>query len=621
MGIYKGIDVSEKEYDVVIVGAGIAGALLAKELSVKGHTVLILESGIGQTYNQYHDNVNHYYSTSIKVPNSPYFNNPNSPQPSGGDIVSNIPLDNSKGYFIQKGPMPYFSDYTRVFGGTTLHWLGTCLRMLPEDFSMASKFGIGLDWPLKYTDLYPYYKRAELEIGVAGDLDEQRELERLLGLTEKWFSEEDIFPMHKIPQSYLDQYFKNGLNNLDINLDGETFPVRVTSTPQGRNGIPNEKYKIAGRNYKTVGAVGSKYQGHRCQGYSSCVPICPVQAKYNAMKTLEASLKSGRVDIITQAVASKIETDQNGIVKSIIYKMYKNKNIPEYTVGTANGKMFILAAGAIENSSLLLASSIGGEKVGKYLMDHPFLLTWGLAPINLGTYRGPGSTSGIETLRSGKRRENRSAFRIEISNLGWNWPKGAPQSLIRDLVFNENLLGDTLKKRVFDLSQRQVQLGFLLDQPADVNNKILIDSRYKDALDNFRPVIQYSLCDYTLEGIAKAKQVSDLIFEHLNVEDYSIYSKDEAGYIEYKGKGYAYKGAGHFMGGHIMGNSKHNSVVNHEQKLWGWTNLYAVGCGSMPTSGTANPTLTMAALALMTAEKINLKLLKAKESLLIRGEK
>jgi len=65
-----------------------------------------------------------------------------------------------------------------------------------------------------------------------------------------------------------------------------------------------------------------------------------------------------------------------------------------------------------------------------------------------------------------------------------------------------------------------------------------------------------------------------------------------------------YYGAGHLVGTHRMGTDRSNSAVDDMQRSWDHNNLYLVGCGSFPTVATANPTLTMAALALRTADHI-----------------
>jgi choline dehydrogenase-like flavoprotein len=59
------------------------------------------------------------------------------------------------------------------------------------------------------------------------------------------------------------------------------------------------------------------------------------------------------------------------------------------------------------------------------------------------------------------------------------------------------------------------------------------------------------------------------------------------------------------MGGHRMGSHPKHSVVNADLRSWDHPNLYLVGCGSMTTSGTSNPTLTAAALSCLAADRID----------------
>jgi choline dehydrogenase-like flavoprotein len=63
-------------------------------------------------------------------------------------------------------------------------------------------------------------------------------------------------------------------------------------------------------------------------------------------------------------------------------------------------------------------------------------------------------------------------------------------------------------------------------------------------------------------------------------------------------------GAGHFIGTYRMGTAKSNSVVDLRQRSWDWQNLFLVGSGVFPTSATANPTLTIGALAFWAADTI-----------------
>jgi choline dehydrogenase-like flavoprotein len=165
------------DYDVVVMGAGPAGALVAAELGAAGRSVLVLEAGpaAGRTWADYQANVGHYLAAPAKVPNSPYATSADAPFPSVLDIEPLAPggPPGDAGYFVQEGPLPFSSDYLRSAGGTTMHWLGTCLRMLPADFETGARYGVGGDWPLGYDELEPYYERAERELGVAGDVADQ----------------------------------------------------------------------------------------------------------------------------------------------------------------------------------------------------------------------------------------------------------------------------------------------------------------------------------------------------------------------------------------------------------------------------------------------------------------
>ena len=92
----------------------------------------------------------------------------------------------------------------------------------------------------------------------------------------------------------------------------------------------------------------------------------------------------------------------------------------------------------------------------------------------------------------------------------------------------------------------------------------------------------------------------------LGIENYT----NQAFYLphttkEFEGKRYHFWGSGHLIGTHMMGTEASNSVVDEYQRTWDHDNLYLVGCGSQPTSATANPTLTMMALALRTAKRIS----------------
>jgi choline dehydrogenase-like flavoprotein len=620
-----------QQYDVVIVGAGVGGAIVAKTLSQAGYRVLLLEAGLAvgmaadesTAYTSYQDYLQTYYLANAKVPNAPYPNLTNAPSPNVLDITKVSPgKPDTNGYFVQQGPLPFASDYTRAPGGTTLHWLGTCLRMLPNDFRLRSQYGHAVDWPISYQDLKPYYEMAEQEIGVSAEVSEQC----YPGTSPDFFGTDYVYPMQKIPQSYLDQQFTTGLDGMNIGLNGSNYTIQVTSTPQGRNSNPNSSYRRSAAvwqadkqsltqtttalPYQPVGATWDPYTGERCEGNSSCVPICPVQAKYNALKTIRSANRDN-LDIITQAVASKIDIDSDsGRVTGIVYKKYLDPQSSQYETYTAVGKIYVLASHSIENAKILLASDAArtSDQVGRNLMDHMVMLTWGLMPTAIGGYRGPGSTSNIPTFRDGQFRNDHAAFIMPIDNWGWGWPAGSPNSDIADAVNNKNLFGQQLQQYLYQRVSRQFNLHFEVEQLPEATNRVVIDSQYRDALGNYRPVLQYDVSDYTRKAMAVARGISQQIFARLGVEDFTTYDPNSPDYVVYDGVGYAFFGAGHLVGTHRMGSSPQDSVVNREQQTWDHENLYLVGCGNMPTLGTSNPTLTLAALAFSAAENILKKL-------------
>ena len=188
--------------DVIIVGSGIAGAFLAAELAGSGVKVAILEAGDAVDRSTA---VQTYWAAAIKVPECPYPPTLQAMHPISNDLHS---------WYEQAGPDLFASTYLKVVGGTTWHWLGTCLRLVPNDFRMKTLYGQAVDWPISYGELEPFYARAEREIGVSGDAGDD------LGSPRS-----GVYPMPAIPSTFLDTVFAKA-------LEGSEYQVRAT--PQGR---------------------------------------------------------------------------------------------------------------------------------------------------------------------------------------------------------------------------------------------------------------------------------------------------------------------------------------------------------------------------------------------------
>ncbi|MFL5782833.1 MAG: GMC family oxidoreductase [Thermoleophilaceae bacterium] len=595
---------TETVYDAVVVGAGVSGAIIASELARAGQRVLVLEAGRGDdiTLRGYEEYLEHFYEAVWKDNQAPYAQNPNAPMPRGGDAHKiQAGETDASAYIVQRAPFATDTTFTRVFGGTTMHWEGKTPRMTPEDFEMRTRFGQGQDWPISYDDLAPYYATAERELGVSGDVDDQREL----GVP---FDQDYVFPMKGLPQSYLDKMVARDVDGMGVELDDEDYALRVRAFPQARNGIPNADYD-GGKGFVPDGAVSTNQvdQGGRCQGNINCVPICPVQAKYNAGKTLARAFQTGRVDLLAHTVASKVEIDRdNGRVTGIEYKHYADPSSPEHETGTVRGRVYVLSANAIENARLMLASGLTGGSglVGRNLMDHAYLLNWALLPEVSGTMRGSVCTSGISDLRTGSFRRHQAAFAIDIHNDGWGWAVGSPYTDLKGFVDTQNMFGRDLRRQLVGQITRQLQLAFMVEVMPSESNRVTVDPTYTDPLGNMRPVVSFGVPEYSMRGAAYGRQLASRLFQRLGAADYTIYNEDDYGYVDYDGEGYVIRGGNHLAGTHLMGRDARSSVVDADQRSWDHDNLYLAGGGSMASIGTSNTTLTIAAICFRTASRL-----------------
>lgn len=600
-GVVDHRSAAETIYDAVVVGSGVSGSIVARQLAEAGLHVLVVEAGPGQemSLREYDGYLTTFYGAASKDNNAPYGTNPNAPMPRGPEVKRLTPgRPETGGYLVQNGPVELDSTYTRVMGGTTMHWEGKVLRMLPDDLQMRTRYGIGRDWPISYEQLAPYYVQAEKELGASADVEDQA----YHGIK---FDPGYVYPMRKMPLSYLDQVIARDLDDAEVDLGGTRRSLKVRSTPQARNGIPHPDYD-GGKGFEPAGAVSihQAEEGGRCQGNINCVPICPVQAKYNARKTLAAAMDAGRVDLLPQSVAGRVHIGEDGRVSHVEYKTYDSPSSRTHTTGSVRGRIFVLAANPVENARLLLASGLPSSSglVGRNLMDHAYLLTWGLMPEVAGTMRGPQCTAGIEDFRTGEFRAGHAAHRMGIHNDGWGWATGSPYTDLLDLVDNANRFGAPLRQALVDRISRQLLLACMVDLPPDPSNRVTVDGRYTDQLGNLRPVLSYSVPDYTLEGAVQARRLSRQIFQRLGVEDHTSYDPADPGFVSYQGEGLVLRGGNHWAGTHVMGHDRTDSVVDSRQRSWDHENLYLVGPGSMPSIGTSNTTLTLSALCFMSAE-------------------
>ncbi|MDH4298623.1 MAG: GMC family oxidoreductase, partial [Cyclobacteriaceae bacterium] len=156
-------------YDAIVVGSGISGGWAAKELCEKGLKVLMLERGMPL---QHPD-----YPTATKDPwEFPYCGSLTQEDKTKSFVQARHYSfrEDNKHFYINDLENPYTEikrfDWIRgdVVGGRSLLWARQCYRLSDLDFEANVKDGHGIDWPVRYRDLEPWYEYVESFIGVSG---------------------------------------------------------------------------------------------------------------------------------------------------------------------------------------------------------------------------------------------------------------------------------------------------------------------------------------------------------------------------------------------------------------------------------------------------------------------
>ena len=569
------------DYNVIVIGSGVAGAICAAGLSVNGRKVLVLEAaenGLGafqrEQFRRFWD------PTPGKSWNTPYLKtngikNYPSPGPSTPDtnsyfeqpnISTTTSLQTFKGY------------YQRLAGGSTWAWRGNTPRMMPNDLRLKSEYfpdgvfpdGANVaDWPLAYDDLKEWYLKAEHELGVSGNADEWEKHTPRDGKP---------FPMPGQPRSYGDQLLIRAMGGaLAVELGGQKLSAEVLTMAQARNTEP-----FAGR--------------PACEGNHNCIPLCPTAAKYDATVHLKQAIRNG-AELRTGCVVTRLAATSSGAISRVHYKQW-NSDDPQ-TERSVTGDIVILAANPIETPKILLHSQLyaaNDPHVGKHLMDHVQGECLGLASEPIYPFRGPQTICGIDSLRDGRYRSKFASFRLTLGNDGWG-RAGNPTSVVEELLNPAApasfVIGKALRRSAVDKMTRLVRFGFSTEQLPHRENRVELSAQ-TDALGIPRPKITFSLHNYTLEALKEGYRVSKELFRAMNV---THVGEEEFDLEEWNT-------AAHPMGTCRMGKDSTDSVTDRDGRCHNHPNLFIVGASVFPTGSATNPVLTIAALTLMTVDKI-----------------
>jgi choline dehydrogenase-like flavoprotein len=166
---------------------------------------------------------------------------------------------------------------------------------------------------------------------------------------------------------------------------------------------------------------------------------------------------------------------------------------------------------------------------------------------------------------------------------------GNPQRLAGTLI-EQGLVGMQLFTEIGKVAPFQVRLASMLEQLPNPENRVVPDEKQVDALGLPRPKLIYSIDEYTNKGWEEANNLHTQMLEGVGATD--IVFTEELG------------GVGHLLGTVLMGSDPATSVTDSFGRTHDHANLFLAGSGLFPTNGTANPTLTLSALALRSASHI-----------------
>jgi choline dehydrogenase-like flavoprotein len=431
----------------------------------------------------------------------------------------------------------------RGIGGSTLAWEGYALRFHHSDFRLRSEHGIAEDWPIAYDDLEPFYARAETAVGVAGADDDPLASPR-----------SGPFPLPAFPFSYSDGAFAPVCAKLGVGF---------AHMPQARNSIA-----YAGR--------------ARCQACATC-HVCPTGAKASTDLThIPGAEATGHVRIATEATVLRLETDRAGAVGAAVYAG------PDGVERRMRARLFILAAGAVENARILLLSNGLANRsglVGQRFMAQPSIDVIGRVSDNMYPYRIGFSTAVSRQSATGGDRTARAAYLLEFLNSAGGTPG--------DLAIRSRLTGEALRRHVQGEFGRRLGIRIYCEHLPQPNNSVSLNPRVRDHLGLPGPHVTYRVSAYEARALDEGTTVAAKILRGVGATDvrYMLMSP-----------------AAHQIGTHRMGTDPRTSVVDPNLRVHDVPNLYLVGSGCFVTSSAMPPTLTIAALAIRAADHIAARL-------------
>ncbi|HYE78227.1 MAG TPA: GMC family oxidoreductase [bacterium] len=428
-------------------------------------------------------------------------------------------------------------------GGSTIHFTAMKLRLHPEDFKLKSTEGVGEDWPFTYEELAPYYERAEDFVGVSGPRDMP------------WPGNRESYPQGELPMNAGDQVIAKGFEGLGM---------RWRMTPHAI-------------------LTGPKGDRSPCMYYGFCMNGCKSDAKGSALVTwVPAAVKAG-AEFRERCYVTRIECDAQGRARRVLY-MHEGREYAQ------EAELIIVSGYSIESPRLLLNSACAPHPqglanssglVGRYLQVHPATIAYGHFPDPLDNFISP--PVGIMTQDPYGTQAGRDFIRGYMQNRYAYFPIDFITTLIDD---NPNLWGEELF-RLMDTYTHWTILTSMNEQLPDPNNRVGLAPELKD--DYGLPVahVTMTFSDNDHRMLAHARDLNERVLRAAGA-DQVLHAKS----------------AYHVLGTCRMGTDPGASVVDPFCRSHDIPNLFVCDGSVFVTQGAVNPSLTIEAIALRTAEHI-----------------